>query len=99
MGANCLKLNSEKTEMMWFSSRWNLENIPNYSVRVLESNIFPSKSLRNFEISMDRDLTMSTQISKTIQMCFTSLRQIRSIKGCLTMKFENTCIGLSFKSS
>ena len=34
---------------------------------------------------MDRDLTMSTQISKTIQMCFTSLRQIRSIKGCLTM--------------
>ena len=34
---------------------------------------------------MDRDLTMSTQISKTIQTCFTSLRQIRSIKGCLTM--------------
>ena len=34
---------------------------------------------------MDRDLTMSTQISKTIQMCFTSQRQIRSIKGCLTM--------------
>ena len=34
---------------------------------------------------MDRDLTMSTQISKTIQMCFTSLRQISSIKGCLTM--------------
>ena len=34
---------------------------------------------------MDRDLTMSTQISKPIQMCFTSLRQIRSINGCLTM--------------
>ena len=29
MGANYLKLNSEKTEMMWFSSRWNLKNIPN----------------------------------------------------------------------
>ena len=85
MGANCLKLNSEKTEVIWFSSRRNLKNIPNYSVRVLESNIFPSKSVRNFGISMDRDLTMSTQISKTIQMCFTSLRQIRSIKGCLTM--------------
>ena len=85
MGANCLKLNSEKTEVIWFSSRRNLKNIPSYSVRVLESNIFPSKSVRNLGISMDRDLTMSTQISKTIQMCFTSLRQIRSIKGCLTM--------------
>ena len=39
---------------------------------------------------MDRDLTMSTQISKTIQMCFTSLRQIRSIKGCLTMDSSKT---------
>ena len=85
MGANCLKLNSEKTEVIWFSSRRNLENIPSYFVRVLESNIFPSKSVRNLGISIDRDLTMSTQISKTIQMCFTSLRQIRSIKGCLTM--------------
>ena len=85
MGANCLKLNSEKTEVIWFSFRRNLKNIPSYSVRVLESNIFPSKSVRNLGISMDRNLTMSTQISKTIQMCFNSLRQIRSIKGCLTM--------------
>ena len=84
MGANFLKLNSEKTEVIWFSSCRNLENIPSYSVRVLKSNIFPSKYVRNLGISMDRDLTMSTQISKTIQMCFTSLRQIRSIKGCLT---------------
>ena len=85
MGANYLKLNSEKTEVIWFSSRQNLKNILTYSVLVLESNIFPSKSVRNLGISMDRDLTMSTQISKTIQMCFTSLRQIRSIKGCLIM--------------
>ena len=85
MGANCLKLNSEKNEVIWFSSRRNLKNIPSYSGRVLESNILPSKSVRNFGISMDRDLTMSTQISKTIQMCFTSLLQIRSIQGCITM--------------
>ena len=39
---------------------------------------------------MDRDLTMSTQILKTIHMRFTSLRQIRSIKGCLTMDFLKT---------
>ena len=85
MGANCLKLNSEKTEVFWFSSRRNLKNIPSYSVRVIESNMFPSKSVRNMRLSMDRDFTMSKQRSETIQMCFTSLRQIRSIKGCLTM--------------
>ena len=66
MGANCLKLNSEKTEVIWFSFRQNLKNIPSYSVRVLESNILPSKSVKNLGISIDRDFTMSTQISKTI---------------------------------
>ena len=98
MGANCLKLNSEKTEVIWFSFRRNLKNIPSYSVRVLESNIFPSKSVRNLGISMDRDLTMSKQISKTIQMCFNSLRQIRSIKGCLKMDSLKT-LASAFVSS
>ena len=40
MGANCLKLNSEKTEVIWFSSRRNLKNIPSYSVRVLITTYF-----------------------------------------------------------
>ena len=92
MGANCLKLNSEKTEMIWFPSRRNLKNISRCFVRVFKSNIFPSKSLRNLGISMDRDLTMSMQISKTIQTCFTFLRQIRSIKGCLTMDSLKTLV-------
>ena len=73
------------TEVIWFFSRRNLKNILSYSVRVLKSNILPSKYVKNLGISMDRNITMSTQISKTIQTCFTSLRQIRSIKGCLTM--------------
>ena len=98
MGANCLKLNGQKTEVIWFTSHWNLENFPSYSVRVLESNIFPSKSVRNLGISMDRDLTMSTQISKTIQMCFTSastkIHQRMFDNGLL----EKTCVGLSSKS-
>ena len=98
MGTNCLKLKIEQIEVIWFSSLRNLKNIPSYSVRVLGSNIFPSKSVRNLGISMDRNLTMSTQISKTIQTCFTSLRQIRSIKGCLTKDSLKTLASASVLS-
>ena len=98
MGANCFKLNSEKSEVIRFSSRRNLKDIPSYSFRVFESNILPSKSVRNLGISMDKDFTVSTQISKTIQTCFTSasnkIHQGMFDNGHL----ENTCIGLSFKS-
>ena len=72
---------STVTEMIWFFSLRNLKNVPSYSVRVLESNIFPSKSVRNLGISMDRDLTVSTQISKTIQRCFTFLRGLETLRG------------------
>ena len=65
MGAKSFKLNSEKTEVSWISSRRNLKNIPSYSVRVLESNILSSKSMRNLGVSMNKDLTMPAQISKT----------------------------------
>ena len=97
-GANCLKLNSEKTEVIWLSPLWNLISFSSYSVRLLGHNILPSKSVRDLGISMDRDLTMSTQISKTIQMCFSSLRQIRSIKGCLTMDSLKTLASASVVS-
>ena len=30
MAANCLKLNSKKTDVIWFSSRRNLKNIPSF---------------------------------------------------------------------
>ena len=39
---------------------------------------------------MDKDLTMSTQISKTIQMCFAFLYQIRSVKRYLTIDSSKT---------
>ena len=62
MGANYLKLNSEKTEVIWFFSRRTLKIISNFSVRVIESKFFPSKSVRNLGIFMNRDFKMSTQI-------------------------------------
>ena len=46
MGANRLKSNYKKTEGIWFSPGRNLKNIPSYSFSGLESNIFPSKSVK-----------------------------------------------------
>ena len=73
--ANCLKLNSEKTEMIWFSPRWNLEDIPSYSVRVLKCNIFPSKSVKNLGISMD-DVSYFFRVFKSNIFPFEQLRNL-----------------------
>ena len=87
MGANCLKLKGQNTRVICFFSSLNLERIPSFAVRVSRSKILPSKSVRNLKRYMDLYiLMMSTQISNTIQMCSTPSRQIRLIKGFLTME-------------
>ena len=79
MGANCLKLNSEKTEVIWFSSRRKLKNIPSYSVRVLESNIFPSKSVKNMESLWIETSRCQRRYQKQYRWV-SPPRQIKSIK-------------------
>ena len=70
MGAKCLNLNSEKTEVIWFSSHRNLKNIPSYSVRVLESNISPSKSVKYMGISMDRPHDVNADIENNTDVFY-----------------------------
>ena len=84
MGANRFGLNSEKTEVIWFSPRRNRKNIPNYSVSVFESNIFPSKSLKNLGSYMN-ETSRCQRIYQKQYRCVSPLHQIRSIKGLLTM--------------
>ena len=93
MGASCLKLNSH----LVFSSQ-NLQNISSYSVCVIESNILPSRSVRNLGISMKRDLTMSMQISNTMQTCFT-FESKKFHHGMFDNRvLKNTFINFSVKS-
>ena len=97
MGASRFKLNSKKIKAICFFCR-KLNYISNYSARVLESNIISSKSLRSASISTDRDLTMSTQITKTIQLCFTSA-STNIYPGMFDKRLlKDTCIRFSGKS-
>ena len=86
MGANCLKINSEKTVVSWFSCRRKLENIHNYSLIVLKSNILHKNMWGTWESIWIETSRCQRKYQKPCR-CVLLLRQIRSFKRCLTINF------------
>ena len=93
-----MKLNSSKTEVIWFSTCRSICKLPTQPVRVLNDHIILSDSGKNLGFYFDEDLSMKTHINKLLQMSFASLRKIRSIKNYLNQVTQNTCISLDIES-
>ena len=83
MESNSLKLNRSKTEAIWFSFLRKVNKSPTKQIRILDTFISPSESVKSLGVFMDRDVSMNSHISKMLQAGFSALRQIRSIKKCL----------------
>ena len=88
-GWNPIVLNS-KTEAIWFSSLRKVNKLPTKQIRILDTFISPSESVKSLGVFMDRDLSMNSYISKMLQAGFSALRQIRSIKKFLSYESLRT---------
>ena len=82
MSANKLKLNCDKTEVMLFSPR----NVPApaATIRVGETVVTPSCSVRNLGVVMDRAMTMEKHVLAVSRTCYHQLRNIGRIRRSLT---------------
>ena len=81
MKANQMKLNSSKTEVIWFLTCRSIYKLPTLPVCALNDHIISSDSVKNLNVYFDKDLSMKTHINKLLQMSFASLKKIRSIKN------------------
>ena len=62
MESNSLKLNRSKTEAIWFSSLRKANKLPTKQIRILDTFISPSGSVKSLGVFMDRDLSMKSHI-------------------------------------
>ena len=80
-----LKLNASKTELIWFSSR-KIPDIDETSLNInIDANccIQPADVVRDLGVYLDRNLTMTNDISSVAKACFFHLRRIRQVKRSL----------------
>ena len=84
MSANRLQLNAAKTDILWCSSQRRVAQLPSQPFLVCGSSVLPSPVVRDLGVWIDSGVTMSAHITKTVASCFTTLRQLRTVRRSLS---------------
>jgi len=93
MIANRLKLNCEKTEVVWFGSRGRLRSIADIpEVTVGGSVIDGSTGARNLGVYFDEHLDMRKHINNICRQCYFQIRQLRVIRRHVTSDVLKTLL-------
>ena len=92
MSSNCLKLNSDKTQLIVISTKYRLKNIDAASVCINNSNIVSQQSVIDLGVSVDSQLTMQPHITNVVKSCWYQLKQLWSIRKSITTDTAKTLV-------
>ena len=92
MGCNRLRLNVDKTQVIWMGTRQQLEKIEVDELILHSLTIQFSTKVVNLGVVLDNQLKMSEQVSSLCRSCFFQLRQIRKIRRSLTSDSTKTLV-------
>jgi hypothetical protein len=92
LSQNMLKLNSDKTEFIIFSSRHNVEVQSEISLRVGDFEIQPVKCIRNLGVFQDAILSMETNINNICRSGYFHLCNIGRIRKYLTADYTKSLV-------
>ena len=76
MRSNRLQLNSAKTEILWLATSRRLHQLPRIPLRVGADFVVPSTVVRDLGILIDSDVSMRSNVTRTVSTCFAVLRQL-----------------------
>jgi hypothetical protein len=95
---NRLKLNADKTQVVWVGTRQQLAKVEVSELQVGTSTVPLVSSVDNLGVTFDDRLDMSRHVSTLCRSGFFQLRQLRVIRQSLTMDATRTLVQ-SFISS
>ena len=90
MSSNRLKMNAEKTQVIWIGSRQQLAKVDIKEFQLLSANILFSTTVSNLGVHLDSQLTMQDHVAAMCRSCFFQLRQLRTIRSSLTTDAAKT---------
>jgi hypothetical protein len=92
MSSNFLKLNSDKTQLLMLGTRYRLKNINVNPIHINGSVILLQHSVVDLGVTIDSELTMQPYIKIIAKSCFYQLRQLWSIRKCISTNVAKTLV-------
>ena len=94
MSANRLKLNSEKTELVWVGSRYGHTPLGSGgpSLQLGTDTVAASDHVRVLGVTISSDLSLDKHVSNVCAKCFFWLRQLRRVRRSLDVESVKTLV-------
>jgi len=94
MSAHCLKQNTEKTELLWLGSKYNLSKLDGRgpAIKLGSDTIEPSGHVCVLGVILSFDLNFEKHVSAVSAACFFHLRQIRRVRQSLDVRSAKTLV-------
>jgi hypothetical protein len=92
MSSNRLKLNPTKTEFIWAATHKRQHLIDGKPINISGTDILTASCVKLLGYYIDSDISMATQINRTVRSCFFQLRQIRAIRRNLPLDVAKSLV-------
>jgi len=93
MKANRLRLNPQKTQLIWLGSRQQLEKLNMVDIQLVSASLSPLSAVRNLGVTIDsRITTMADHVSAICRACYFQLHQLRVILQSLTSEAATSLV-------
>ena len=92
-GSNCLKLNEDKTRIIWLGTWHQLNKTLPQTLTLQNGTVLQfSTAVKNLGVLIDSQLTMADHIAAACQSGLIQLLQLRSIRQSLTLAAVKTLV-------
>ena len=92
MGSNRLRLNQDKTQIIWIGTRQQLSKVNVTELTLSTAAVSLSSTVSDLGVLIDGQLNMSDHVASVCRSCNFQLRQLRQIKGSLTSDAIKTLV-------
>ena len=92
MRANRLKMNTDKTQLIWIGTRQQLSKVDINEIELQLDTVSFSTSVSDLGVILDNQHKMTDHVAALCRSCFFQLRQIRSIRRLLTSDARKTLV-------
>ena len=92
MRSNRLKMNTDKTQLIWIGTRQQLSKVDINEIELQLDTVSFSTSVSDLGVILDNQLKMTDHVAALCRSCFFQLRQIRSIRRSLTSDARKTLV-------
>ena len=92
MARNQLKMNTEKTQLIWLRTSQQLRKVSVTELTLPSGLVQFVNSVTNLGLHIDSELTMLPHIDSVCRTGFFQLRQLRTVRGSLTTECAQTMV-------